>query len=232
MAVGEHNLWLVRQDFAMIPVPLGPEPTDFDQRVRQPGLRFLNDAGLDPLSVVARAQFKRPGGGKPDYWRAAKANLREAFNGCCAYSCFFLEDSLTPSLDELSTSVDHFQPISRSPAHLAYEWLNLRLAWTAIDNNKQDKLIALDPCTIRDSPFCLDVGDFGFLLPREGLSQQERNNAELTLDALGLNHSNCTLHRRAWADDFMANASRYGDSLMQSWQPFLWQELKRLRAIP
>ncbi|MCP9892162.1 hypothetical protein KBY57_14040, partial [Cyanobium sp. Aljojuca 7D2] len=32
--------------------------------------------------------------------------------------------------------------------------------------------------------------------------------------------------------DFIANASAYGNQLMLSWQPFLWQELKDLGAIP
>lgn len=216
----------------MIPVRLGPEPADFDQRVRQPGLRFLNDAGFNSTEVVARAQFKRAQGGKADYWRAAKGQLRAAFNSCCAYSCFLLEDSLTPSLEELSASVDHFHPISRSPAYLAYEWLNLRLAWTPIDNHKQDKLLPLDPCAIDESPFCLDVGDFGLLLPSPDLDHQKQKDAELTIQALGLNQPNCALRRRAWADDFMINAQHYGDALMQSWQPFLWQELKRLGVIP
>jgi hypothetical protein len=231
VALGHRNLWLGKQK-TMIPVNLGPEPDDFDQRIRQPGLRFLNSAGFAATSVVARAKFKRPEGGKPDYWRAAKANLRAAFKGCCAYSCFLLEDSLTPSLEELSASVDHFQPISQSPAYLACEWLNLRLAWELIDHHKQSKLVPLDPYAIHQSPFCLDVGDFGLLLPREDLAKQQYEDAEITIRALGLNQHNCTLRRRAWADDFMANAHHYGDALMQRWQPFLWQELKRLAAIP
>jgi len=218
----------------MIPVQLGPEPPDFDARVRQPGLSVLAASGLSPSHIVSRRQLERAGGGiTPDFWRRMRQDVKAAFRGCCAYSCFLLEDALTPAGSELSASVDHFQPISRSPARLAYEWSNFRWAWHTIDSQyKKDKLVPLDPCAMSFVPFELDVGDFGHLIPREGLDTQMRMDAEQTLQALGLNQPNCVVRRQAWASDFMVNAQLYGDALMQSWQPFLWQELKSLGAIP
>ncbi|WP_411875740.1 hypothetical protein [Vulcanococcus limneticus] len=218
----------------MIPVLLGPEPPDFDGRVRQPGLRVLAAAGLSLSAIVSRAELMRAGGRiKPDFWRRMRHELKAVFSGCCAYSCFLLEDAITPSGDELSGSVDHFQPISRSPAGLAYEWSNLRWAWRTIDNQyKKDKVLTLDPCAISTLPFELDVGDFGRLLPQAGLDAHTRTEAEQALLILGLNQPDCVVRRRAWADDFMANAHQYGDQLMQSLQPFLWQQLKTLGAIP
>jgi hypothetical protein len=218
----------------MIPVLLGPEPPDFDQRVRQPGLAVLLKAGLAPTVIVTRAVLNRAGGSeKPDFWRRMRSQLRSAFNGCCAYSCFLLEDAFTPAGHQLSASVDHFQPISRSPVGLAYEWSNLRWAWATIDNQyKKDNLSALDPCHLSSCPFSLDVGDFGLLIPSNDLDAQQSQNAGQALQALGLNQKNCVVLRRAWANDFIANAALYGDALMQRWQPFLWQELKRLGALP
>ena len=81
------------------------------------------------------------------------------------------------------------------------------------------KLARVDPCAISVPPFCLDVGDFGLLLPRADLDPQQHKDAGLTLQVLGLNQPNCTVRRRVWADDFMANAHHYGDPLMQRWHP-------------
>lgn len=218
----------------MIPVQLGPEPPEFDRKVRQPGLDALKQAGVSASAIVSRAVLMRAGGsGKPDYWRRARADLKAVFNGCCAYSCFLLEDALSPDGIDLSACVDHFQPISQSAAGLAYEWSNLRWAWSTIDSQyKRDRLVPLDPCTMHACPFELDVGDFGVLVSRAGLSDQERSDAERSLDVLGLNRPGCVVRRRAWADDFMTNALLYGDQLMKAWQLFLWQELKGLGVIP
>ena len=218
----------------MIPVQQGPEPPDFDARVRQPGLKVLAAAGISPAAIVSRSELMRAGGSlQPDFWRRMRHELQAVFSGCCAYSCFRLEDALTPSGSELSASVDHFQPISRSPAGMAYEWSNLRWVWSTIDNQyKKDKRVHLDPCAIDFLPFELDVGDFGLLLPRTGLSAQATAGVVQALQDLGLNQPACIVIRRNWAEDFMAHAQQYGDQLMQSLQPFLWQELKTLGAIP
>lgn len=218
----------------MIPITLGPEPAEFDDQVRQPGLQFLRDHGIAPTQIVEGSTFRQSiNGSKPDYWRRVRSQLKAAFQSCCAYSCFCLEDSLTPNGSDLSASVDHFQPVSRSPAALAYEWSNLRWAWQVIDGDfKRDRLVPLDPCHLQECPFCLDVGDFGIILPRESLSLAEHSVALETIQVLGLNRPVCVNQRRRWANDFMENAGRYSDDQMHRWQPFLWQELKRLRAIP
>lgn len=87
-------------------------------------------------------------------------------------------------------------------------------------------------CHLSSCPFSLDVGDFGLLIPATDLDAKQRQNASQALQALGLNQKNCVVLRRAWASDSIANAALYGDALMQRWQPFLWQELKRLGALP
>jgi len=127
MALGESSVRLADKRWRMIPVQLGPEPPDFDARVRQPGLNGLSATGLSRSSIVSRAELMRAGGEiRPDFWRRMRPECRAAFRGCCAYSCFLLEDALTPAGAELSASVDHFQPMSRSPVALAYEWRDLR----------------------------------------------------------------------------------------------------------
>jgi len=234
MALGKNEIRLVCRVRAMIPVKQGPEPWDFDQRVRQPGLAVLRAAGIAPTAITSRAQLYRAcTSGKPEYWRRVRAELRAAFQGCCAYSCFLLEESTTPGGAELSANVDHFKPISKVPVSLAYEWSNLRWAWKTIDHDyKKNKLIALDPCSITICPFSLDVGNFGLLVPVSGLSHAQQDDAEQALEDLGLNRKSCEMARSSWANDFIENATLYGDMLMQRWQPFLWQELKQLGAIP
>jgi len=217
----------------MIPVCLGPEPLDFDARVRKPGQQFLREERIDFTAVIPRARFKRAlAPEQPDYWRRMRPELKAVFKGCCAYSCFLLEEALTPAGVDLTASVDHFQPISQSAAVLAYEWSNLRWSWKTLDNNfKRNKIVPLDPCHLVISPFSLDLGDFGLVVPRAGLATQDQADAKTTINALGLNQLECSARRRTWADDFIRNSHVYSDRQMERWHPFLWKELKRLKVI-
>jgi len=112
----------------MIPVPLPPEPDNFDERVRREGLAHLQEQGKDPEEPVSRALFimKRimSNGGKRscEYWQLAREDLRQAYHNRCVYSCFQIEvETLASGETVLMHAIDHFRPIHLSPARLAFE---------------------------------------------------------------------------------------------------------------
>ena len=157
----------------MIPVPLPPEPASFNDRVRREGLAHLHEQGQDPEQPAPRALFamKRimPNGGERscEYWQLAREDLRHAYHNLCVYSCFQIEVETLASGKQVSMhSIDHFKPISLSPAKEAYNWLNLRWAWGVIDNHKGNSLIPddHDPTRLQADALILSEDPSGLLI--------------------------------------------------------------------
>jgi hypothetical protein len=98
----------------MIRVQPKAENTDFDERVRQPGLTFLNSAGIEP-GEEAPENFNWN-----DYWTRAIEDLYDDYDEVCAYTAFRLEYATG------GVTTDHFKPKKKHP-YLAYEWSNFRL---------------------------------------------------------------------------------------------------------
>jgi hypothetical protein len=114
----------------MIRVERAPEPPDFDERVRNPGRRWLE-----------RGDTKET----PGYWRRAARHLRKAFHDRCGYTAMWLSAPGT---------VDHF--VSRDEDRgLAYEWTNFRYAAAWINSSKSVLRAeqVLDPFEIGDDWF-------------------------------------------------------------------------------
>lgn len=89
----------------MIPVAKPEEPADFDERVRQPGNKWL---AKHPAAQSSRYK---------DYWNLMRREVQEAFNSRCAYlGCW------TPS-----GHTDHFVAKAKDKT-LTYEWSNYRYA--------------------------------------------------------------------------------------------------------
>lgn len=103
----------------MIPVDPQPVPDDFDEKVRQPGLRFLQE------NPDASASNLKP------TWRACLDDLHEAYDGICAYLCIYIARVLLPT-------TDHFvcKSAPEHGRHLAYEWTNYRLACSLMNSRK------------------------------------------------------------------------------------------------
>lgn len=120
----------------MIPVTAQAEPGDFDTKVRQRGRKFLaskpnpSSREFDPHS----------------YWQSAKNDMHSAYQGLCAYTCWYMPSSY---------SIDHFLPKSQRPA-LAYEWNNYRLSSPRVNNHKADSMNIIDPFNVRAGWFVLD----------------------------------------------------------------------------
>ncbi len=91
----------------MIPCSPGPEPEDFDARVRQRGLRWLENHPK-PTSPSERKGW-RP----QNFWTELLPRLKEAFHDRCAYCAMY----------EPSPTVDHFVPCA-ADQNLIYEWSN------------------------------------------------------------------------------------------------------------
>lgn len=164
----------------MIRVERSPEPLDFDERVRKPGVRWLER--VDTPST-------------PAYWRRAASHLRRAFEDRCAYTAMWLSSPGT---------VDHF--VSRDEDRsLSYEWTNLRYASASI-NSRKSKLRAaemLDPCEIGDDWFEVHLPSC-LLVMTERCPPDQRDRALGMLRRLGLaDDEDLVEYRREWYRMYM-----------------------------
>jgi hypothetical protein len=145
----------------MIAFERQPEPPDFDERVRQPGRKWLAE---------------HPAGDPPSrYWRRARLALKQAFDELCAYSVTWCPNG----------TVDHY--ISRAADRaIAYEWSNFRYAEGWVNSTKQDLDGAvLDPFEVHDDWFEPDLTTF-VLSATDRVPDDARERAEYTLDRLHL----------------------------------------------
>jgi len=217
----------------MIRVNMPEEPDCFDEKVRQSGLAFLEQQGQDPQQEPqsgSRLWGNRDG----NFWTAVKDDLRTGYKNRCVYSCFVLEDERQPDNSLRPThSIDHFQPRSRSPAYLAYEWSNLRWTWNVIDNEcKKDHFISEehDPTRLTHNIVELQEDENGdwIVTSDSSLTISEQEKIDKTIQDLGLNKRKVKIRRRQFVEDFLENKDRYDDDFMEERQPFIYRELKRL----
>ncbi len=190
----------------MIRVQPQPEPDDFDARVRQPGLRDLKS---------------RPGE-FPNHWRHCSKQLWEAYNGICAYLCVHIPPGTG------ARSVDHHAPKKSNP-DLAYEWSNYRLVCSLMNARKREFEDVLDPFTIEDGWFILDLSGLQ-VLPNPGLDEATRQSVQATIDRLKLNDKECRDARANYYDDFAT--SRLPFDLLEEKSPFVAMELRRQGQVP
>lgn len=163
-----------------------------------------------------------------EYWQLAKEDLRNAYHNRCVYSCFQVEVETLASGQTVSMhSIDHFKPISLSPASLAFEWSNLRWAWNRIDNHKDNSLIPddHDPTQLQADALILSEDPSGLLIvaPNPSLPPAEQARLANTIANLGLNQAAVALARTNCRNDFIASAGIYGHDYMAARQPFVYQ---------
>lgn len=197
----------------MIPVPLQPEPPDFDRRVRRPGL----------------AAFRRTGRVDRPFWSRCHEALYAAGKGYCAYLAVRIPRS--PASDPRcgGSSVDHFLPKNRFP-RFAYEWKNYRLACSAVNSRKGDAVGILDPFRMKEE----EVNWFflnpltGSLSPNPALSAGRRRAVENTIQVLGLNQKTFCDYRLLLLD--LLEQDDGAESLRHE-SPFLHAEAVRLGLV-
>ena len=148
----------------MIKVDLQPEPPDFQEKVREPGVQFLK---------------KKPNPSSKEWktcWTRARKDLGRAYKDICAYCAVLHEPT--------ARTVDHFHPKSIRP-DLAYEWDNYRLACPFMNAFKRDYQDVLDPFTLKPMTFVID---FPSLQVTCGLEDEAlRKQVNDTVERLHLN---------------------------------------------
>lgn len=139
-----------------------PEPEDFHEKVRQPGLDWLANHPAP----------KRP----KYYWtKGAMPALRSAFRNLCAYSV----------METIPGTVDHFLSC-KNARELAYEWSNYRYCQERINSYKStldDQL--LDPFEVGDDWFEILLPSMQ-LVPTDTIPAESRDRAIFTLQKLKL----------------------------------------------
>jgi hypothetical protein len=161
----------------MIGFTLQDEPVAFEERCRKRGQAWLD----------AHRTYDRP----KDYWTEFEPDLRDAFDGLCAYCAMKI----------MKGQVDHFRPVAVLKAEgkdeLAYEWSNLRYG-EGLLNGKKWKHIVLDPFDVRDVWFEIQLPDLQ-LRETSAIPQQYRELASFTLQKLGLRNGEVVVrYRREW----------------------------------
>lgn len=202
---------------AVIPVEPRDAPPEFEERVRRPGLRWLEEHGI-PLDTRLE-----PGAEIRPYWRECLDELHDAYGGVCAYLCVFVEKCTG------GASTDHFVAKSRR-AGLAYDWHNYRLACTRMNSRKREFEDVLDSFGLESDTFRLELIT-GRIYPNPGLAEPQRDVAASTIMRLGLDDPDCRELRARRFHDYvkirgpLANPS-LEDHLRRT-APFVWLEAIR-----
>lgn len=210
----------------MIRLVLAQEPADFDEKVRKPGLRALDEmvgnqvvrtAGKK-FNIVAARKEDIKGSDFPAYWTEALPDLMKSYGRLCAYTSFYIHKVTG------SGSVDHSVAKTKD-WQLAYEWTNYRLICSLMNSRKGVKNL-LDPIVVQDEWFELEFVGFQ-VLPRPGLDGPLASIIQFTIDELGLNETACIEVRTEYAEE------HWEDQSVRSWQrllercPFVAREMER-----
>jgi uncharacterized protein (TIGR02646 family) len=209
----------------VIPVKPAPKPKTFDEQVRKPGLRAIDEmlgkapryprTKGRPFKPCAKRAADIPAAQLPTYWTRAIDDLMRAYHSVCAYSCFHIH-AVTGA-----ASVDHFAAKSRAPSKV-YEWSNYRLCCSKMNARKRDFSDVIDPFKVEPNSFQLELAFFQ-VIPNRTLSAAKQKEIQDTIDRLGLDR---------FREARQADAEKYwnGDvslKLLREESPFVAYELYR-----
>jgi uncharacterized protein (TIGR02646 family) len=174
----------------MIPVTPQPPPTDFDfnGQVAIPGrnalLELIGDPNAPKRSGPPRKTYSSieaiPGTVLPAFWRRALPSLREVYGHTCAY----LGLRIHPATG--AAEVDHFRPKSKHQI-LAYSWDNFHLSCKRVNTNKDDHEDVLDPFTIPQGLFSLNLLSGEVEIGPAATTPAIRRQVKATISRLKLN---------------------------------------------
>jgi hypothetical protein len=210
----------------VIPVRPAPEPSTFDERVRRPGLDAIAEmVGEAPVRLrpgpkrerIAATREAIPAARLPDFWKHALDDMMSAYGQICAYTAMYI-DRVTGA-----RSVDHLIPKSKT-WNLVYEWSNYRLACSRINAKKCDLDLMVDPFTIVDRTFALELVGFQ-VRPGPGATAANLDAIERTIRDLGLNSSNCLQRREVYVAEY--EATHIDLDYLTRHAPFIAYELRR-----
>lgn len=195
----------------MIRVDAQPEPGSFNNDVRQKGMEHLKKKKIaldQPLPMNANIY---------PYWRACLDDLHRSYRGTCAYLGIHFERVTG------GASVDHFIAKSKR-ADLAYEWANYRLACSTMNSRKREYEDVLDPFTIENGWFHLELVS-GMIYPNPKIAPQQQAEVQATIDRLGLDDGGNRELRARHYQDYIDRA--YTAEFMERYSPFVWAEARR-----
>jgi hypothetical protein len=184
-----------------------PEPADFDEKVRKPGLaELVSGKTLEPVW-------------KQGLWRRALPDLWRAYGGVCAYLVIYIPRAVG------SKSVDHFLPKSKQPK-LAFEWSNFRLACSLMNSRKNAVEDVLDPFQVEDGWFILELSSLE-VLPAPDLTPDLQSRVVATIERLRLNDAECRQARAGHHDQYFGPEAEVTWAGLCKFNPFLARELVR-----
>ena len=202
----------------MIRVTPAPEPETFDESVRQPGLRALEELANRHYSGSKAAI---PAGKFPPHWRKSLNDLLESYRRICSYLCLYIPRGTG------ARSVDHMVAKSLAWEH-AYEWRNYRLACSLMNARKGDAVSVLDPFEVEDEWFVLELVAFQ-VRPADGLADPIAVAVEDTIKRLRLNDDECCGAREEYAEEYWNGCVTF-DHLRRH-APFVASELRRQNRL-
>ncbi len=218
----------------MIYVEPQPEPPDFDERVRQPGLSEL-EVMIGGRGWISRSGPRRqqlvirgvpvtriediPPNELPRYWTRVLPDLCECYGRICAYACVYIERVTG------APTVDHWIPKSSDPRQ-AYEWDNFRLACSLFNSRKGVKAELVDPFKTCEGWFALDFVAFE-VVPGVASTDPRFTAIEHTIspDGLDLNSYECRTLREEYVEGYRSGEISW--SYLEQRAPFVARELRR-----
>jgi hypothetical protein len=195
----------------MIPVTPQPEPSTFDQLVRQPGHIYLNK---NKTKQINQQQWK-----EHNYWTRCLLDLHIAYNGICAYSGHWMPPG------EGNCTVEHVIPkaIRRD---LAYEWSNYMLVNGILNGRKGTKEDLINPFLLQPDWVFLDFPSL-LVKPNPRLTDEEKQRVINTINVFRLNEDERIMASRThWLKEYCTR--KYGDfDFLKQYAPFTASELIR-----
>lgn len=214
----------------MIPIALAKEPSDFDTKVRKPGLSAIDElVGRQPRikrrgpprTKVASTKSKIPPDKFPPFWRKAIDDMMDAYQQRCAYLAMYIHRATG------APTVDHVLPKSYA-WNRVYEWDNYRLCAGIINASKGALRTLVDPVSIKPDWFQLNLNTMNVERgASKGASLAQRNQIDATLPVL--NHRLCVAERTEYVQSYKDGPDGGGISLerLQKHAPFIASELRR-----
>ena len=210
----------------MIPIELAPEPSDFDEKVRQKGLNAINELIGQPTTKVRRGRRRKkiadskseiPPDKFPPFWRDALDDMLRSYHRICAYMCVYIEKGTG------AASIDHVIPKSKNWEQI-YEWNNYRLASSIMNSRKAAIEDILDPVDIKEGWFTIELTAFQ-VCPANGLEETITKQILNTIERLQLNHIECRELREEYVLAYWEKEISW--NYLQKRAPFIASELKR-----
>lgn len=207
------------------------EPADFDDKVRQPGLRWLRER-------LGGARTPRPGApvrplapgeqlsatGLKDYWTACLPDLRALYR-VCSYTGLKIREG--------GDSVDHFECKERCVGDATkhsqiYEWRNFRYAFLNVNRYRGTRQV-IDPFEVQADWFALEFVGLT-VCPGERLQGETLGRVRDTITFAGLNEPWLVRLRLEYFDAWNAGQMHWG--WLRECAPFIAAEIERQQITP